>query len=65
MRPLDAITEHGPMRLTYTSAAFVHHGVPMAGVPVILNDEMRFVDGPQRWLFYIALDRGRTRSRAT
>ena len=53
------------MRLTYTNAAFTHHGVPMPGVPVLLNDEMAIVEGPQRWLFYIALDRGRTRSRET
>src|SRR5437764_10731726 len=53
------------MRLIYTNAAFSQHGVPMPGVPVILSDDMRIVEGPQRWLFYIALDRGRTRSRAT
>jgi integrase/recombinase XerD len=53
------------MRLTYTNAAFTHHSVPMPGVPVLLNDDMVFVEGPQRWLFYIALDRGRTRSRET
>src|SRR5579859_6679721 len=56
-------TEH--MRLTYTNKAFAHHGVPMAGVPVVLNDDMRILEGPQRWLFYVALDRGRTRSRET
>jgi site-specific recombinase XerD len=53
------------MRLAYTDASFRQHGVPMAGVPIVLNDEMAMVEGPQRWLFYIALDRGRTRSRAT
>ncbi len=53
------------MKLTYTTAAFKHHGVPMPGVPVLLNDDMAMVEGPQRWVFYIALDRGRTRSRAT
>src|SRR5216684_6194294 len=57
---------HGwQMKLTYTNAAFTHHGVPMAGVPVVLNDDMKIAEGPQRWVFYIALDRGRTRSRAT
>jgi hypothetical protein len=55
----------GQMRLTYTTAAFTHHGVWMPGVPVLLNDDMAIVVGPQRWLFYIALDRGRTRSGAT
>ncbi len=53
------------MRLTYTTEAFSHHGVPMTGVPVVLDEEMHIVEGPQRWLFYIALDRGRTRSPAT
>jgi integrase/recombinase XerD len=53
------------MRLTYTNAAFTHHSVPMPDVPVLLNDDMVIVEGPQRWLFYIALDRGRTRSRET
>jgi integrase/recombinase XerD len=53
------------MRLTYTNEAFTQHGVPMPGVPVLLTDDMVIVDGPQRWLFYIALDRGRTRSAAT
>jgi site-specific recombinase XerD len=37
----------------------------MPDVPVILNDDMAIVEVPQRWLFYVALDRGRTRSRAT
>src|SRR5712691_10393399 len=53
------------MWLTYTNAAFTHHRVPMPGVPVLLNDDLAIVEGPQRWLFYIALDRGRTRSRET
>jgi integrase len=53
------------LRLTYTNTAFVHHSVPMPGVPVILNDDMVIAEGPQRWLFYVALDRGRTRSPAT
>jgi site-specific recombinase XerD len=53
------------MKLTYTNGAFAHHGVPMPGVPVLLNDDMTLAEAPQRWLFYIALDRGRTRSRAT
>jgi hypothetical protein len=53
------------MKLAYTNTAFAQHGVPMAGVPVILTDEMVIPGGPQAWLFYIALDRGRTRSPAT
>ena len=53
------------MRLAYTTAAFRHHGVVMLGVPVVVNDDMTIAEGPQRWLFYIALDRGRTRSPAT
>jgi site-specific recombinase XerD len=53
------------MRLTYTNTGFAHHGVAMTDVPVLLNDDMAIAEGPQRWLFYIALDRGRTRSRAT
>src|SRR5205814_723158 len=53
------------MRLTYTDAAFTYNGVTMPGVPVILNDDMTIAESPQRWLFYIALERGRTRSRET
>jgi hypothetical protein len=53
------------VRLLYTTDAFSQHGVPMVGVPVILNNVMHIAEGPQRWLFYIALDRGRTRSPAT
>jgi len=53
------------VNLAFTNAAFRHHGVPLIGVPVLLNEDMRLVEGPQRWLFYIALDRGRTRSPAT
>src|SRR5437879_4649001 len=53
------------MRLAYTSTAFAQHGVPIARAPVLLDDDMHLVEGPQRWLFYIALDRGRTRSPAT
>ena len=51
--------------LAYTDAAFTHRSVPMPRVPVVLTDNMTIVDGPQRWLFYIALDCGRTRSPAT
>ena len=46
------------MRLTYTDPAFAQHGVSMPGVAVVLSDEMVIAEGPQRWLFYIALDRG-------
>ena len=53
------------MHLTYTTAAFRHHGVVISGVPVLVHDDMTIVEAPQRWLFYIALDRGRTRSPAT
>src|SRR4051812_31793260 len=53
------------MRLSYTTDAFSHHGVPMVGVRVVLDDEMHIVEVPQCWLFYIALDRGRTRRPAT
>jgi hypothetical protein len=53
------------VRLAYTDAAFTYHGVPMPCVPVILTDDMTIAEGPQRWLFHIALDRGRTRSPAT
>jgi len=53
------------MKLTFTSTAFAQRGVPMPAVPVLLNDDMSIAEAPQRWLFYIALDRGRTRSRAT
>jgi len=60
-----AASSRNEMRLAYTNAAFTHHGVPMPGVPVLLSDDMVISEGPQRWVFYIALDRGRTRSRAT
>ena len=53
------------VNLAFTDGAFRHHGGPLTGVPVLLNEDMRLVEGPQRWLFYIALDRGRTRSPAT
>ena len=53
------------MKLTYTNEAFAQHGVPMVSVPVLLTDDMVIVEGPQRWLFYIALNRGRTRGPAT
>jgi integrase len=53
------------MRLAFTNSAFTHHGVSLAAVPVLLSDEMVILEDPQRWLFYIALDRGRTRSLAT
>src|SRR5215469_5999773 len=53
------------MKLTYANEAFTQHGVPMAGIPVLLTDDMVIDEVPQRWMFYIALDRGRTRSQAT
>jgi integrase/recombinase XerD len=53
------------MRLAFSNAAFTHEGVKMLEVPVILNDDMSIVETPQRWLFNIALDRGRTRSPTT
>jgi integrase/recombinase XerC len=33
------------MRLTYTDAGFTHYGVPIQGVPVLLNDDMAIVEG--------------------
>jgi len=53
------------MRLAYTDATFTHFGVPLPGVPVLLSDDMVIVEPAQQWLFYIALERGRTRSQAT
>ncbi len=53
------------MRLAYTNAAFTHRDVPMPDVPVLLSDDMAIIEGPQQWLFYVALERGRTRSPAT
>jgi len=53
------------MKLAYTNASFTHHRVTVPCVPVLLNDDLTIVEAPQRWLFYVALDRGRTRSRAT
>src|SRR6266511_4487394 len=63
--PRRSLFRNGMVNLAFTNAAFTHHGVPLTGVPVLLNEDMRLVEGPQRWLFYIALDRGRTRSPAT
>ena len=62
---IATLAGNGQMRLTYTTTAFTHHGVPMPRVPIVLSDDMAIAEGPQRWLFYIALDRGRTRSPAT
>src|SRR5258708_38604367 len=53
------------MKLSYTNAAFADQGVRMPGVPVLLTDDMVMPEVPQHWLFYIALERGRTRSPAT
>jgi hypothetical protein len=30
--------------------------VAMPNVPILLNDNLSIIEGPQRWLFYIALD---------
>ena len=53
------IRRHWLMRLAFSNAAFTHEGVKMPEVPVILNDDMSIVETPQRWLFNIALERGR------
>jgi hypothetical protein len=39
------------MNLAFTTAAFMHHGVPIADVPVLLDDRMAIVESPQQWLF--------------
>jgi len=40
-------------------------GVPMPGVPMLVDDHERFVEAPQRWLLDVAILNGRTRSPAT
>jgi hypothetical protein len=44
------------MKLLFTNDAFTHYGVNMPGVPVLIDDEMHIAEGPQRWLFYVALE---------
>ena len=51
--------------LLFTSHAFAPHGLPLPGVPMLLDREMRLIEPACAWLHYIALVRGRTRSRQT
>jgi site-specific recombinase XerD len=40
-------------------------GVSMSGVPMLLDEQERFIEVPQRWLLELAILNGRTRSPAT
>ncbi len=51
--------------LAYTDKHFAPMGVSMPGVPMLLDDQERFVEVPQRWLLELAILNGRTRSPAT
>ena len=51
--------------LLFTTHAFAPHGLPLPGVPMLLDREMRLIEPACAWLLYIALVRGRTRSRQT
>src|SRR6266568_1563738 len=53
------------MRLAYTDNHFAPMGVSMPGVPMLLDDQERFIEVPQRWLLELAILNGRTRSPAT
>src|SRR6266567_1028988 len=53
------------MRLAYTDKHFAPMGVSMPGVPMLLDDQERFIEVPQRWLLELAILNGRTRSAAT
>jgi site-specific recombinase XerD len=52
-------------QLLFTTDAFVPHGLPRPGVPLLLDSEMRLIEPACAWLLYVALVRGRTRSRET
>ena len=48
------------IRLAYTDEHFKPMGVPTPGVPMLVDDQERFVEAPQRWLLDVAILNGRT-----
>jgi len=53
------------MRLFCTDRSFKKNGVSLSGIPFLANAEAELVESANRYLFYIAAVRGRTRSPAT
>jgi site-specific recombinase XerD len=51
--------------LIFTSEHFKPHQAPQPGVPMLLDDTMRLIEPACAWFMYVALIRGRTRSRET
>jgi integrase len=51
--------------LLFTNKAFKPFGAPIAGVPMLLDANMRFIEPACAWLLHVALVRGRTRSKQT
>ena len=51
--------------LIFTSEHFMPLNTPQPGVPMLLDDRMRLIEPACAWLMYVALIRGRTRSRQT
>jgi len=53
------------MRLFYTDEGFKKNGVSLPGIPFLADSAAELVDPANRYLFYVAVVRGRTRSPAT
>lgn len=53
------------MRLFRTDATFTKNGVPLPGIPFLASAKAQLVEPANRYLFYVAAVRGRTRSPAT
>jgi site-specific recombinase XerD len=51
--------------LIFTSKHFMPLNTAQPGVPMLLDDRMRLIEPACAWLMYVALIRGRTRSRQT
>ncbi|EVT82647.1 hypothetical protein Z046_32240 [Pseudomonas aeruginosa VRFPA09] len=53
------------MRVFYTDESFELNGVPLPGIPFLANAGAELIESANRYLFHIAVVRGRTRSPAT
>lgn len=53
------------MRLFFTDGSFVTEGVSHPGIPFLVNGQAELVYSANRYLFYIAVVRGRTRAPTT
>jgi site-specific recombinase XerD len=53
------------MKLFFTDASFVEQGVSRPGIPFLCNSSMELVAAPNDFLHFIAVTKGRTRSRNT